>query len=244
MKRKIFLTLTLTCFCANLLCAEYTTLDSIRLTENFTLRQKVILHDVKVPNTIADSAVVMEFVYKGTLYIISSIFFQDPDEYMQEFPDLPSLVRMIMSTCSTECRDGDCGYTFTYDSGLPSTLTVYTFPNMDTIQYVATHSPRLHAAVIKDTIFSLSNIRCGISLKNILGNLFVGQLYYNDYIKYPNVVIEPADFDNRAYKKKGYMNLPNICFVLENKNGIINKIEVRQTDYFSNKRIIQDLEFY
>ena len=32
----------------------------------------------------------------------------------------------------------------------------------------------------------------------------------------------PADFDNRAYKKKGYMNLPNICFVLENKNQYSN----------------------
>lgn len=227
-----------------MLYAEYTILDSMRLSENFTLRQKVILHNVKVPDTIVDSAVVMEFVYKGTLYIISPIFFRDYNEYMQEFPDVPSLVRMIMSTCPTECKDGDCGYVFSYDSGLPSTLTAYTFPNMDTIQYVTTHSPKLHVAVIRDTIFGSSNIRCRVSLRNLYRKLFADSLYYSDYTKYRNIVFIPAYFDNLAYQKKGYLNLLDVCFVIENNKGIVNKIEIRQTDYFSKKRIIQDLEFY
>ena len=242
MKRVIIFLLI--CLCANMLYAEYTTLDTIRLSENFTLRQKVILHNVKVPNTMVDSAVVVEFVYKGILYIMSPIFSQDYNEYMQEFPDVPSLVQMILSTCPTECKDGDCGYTFTYDSGLPSTLTAYTFPNMDTIQYVTTHSPKLHVAVIRDTIFGSSNIRCGVSLRNLFRKLFADSLYYNDYTKYRNIVFIPADFDNLAYQKKGYLNPLNVCFVIENNKGIVNKIEVRQTDYFSKKRIIKDLEFY
>ncbi len=239
MKRRIFLLLM--CFCVKLLYAEYTTLDSLRLTENFTLKQKAILHEVKVPNTVVDSTTMIEFVYKGTLYIMSSVFIQDYNEYMQEFPDVPSLVQKIMSICPTY---GDCGYTFTYDSGLPSTLTVYTFPNMDTIQYVTTHSPELHVAVIQDTIFGSSNIRCGVSLGDLFGKLFVGPLYYYDYAKYQNIVFIPAEFDNRAYHKKGYLSLPGVCFVIENKNGIINKIEVRQIDFFNKKKIIQDFELY
>lgn len=242
MKRRV--SLLLMCFCTSLLYAEYITLDSLKLTENFTLRQKVILHDVEAPNTIADSAVIVEFVYKGTLYIMSSIFTHDYNEYMQEFSDVPSLIQKIMSICPTECKNGDCGYTFTYDSGLPSTLTVYTFPNMDTIQYVTTHSPELHVAVIRDTIFGSSNIRCGVLLTDLFRKLFVNPLYYYDYMKFKKIVLVSADFDDRAYQKKGYMDLPDVCFVIENREGTINKIEVRQTDYFSKEKILQDFELY
>lgn len=234
----------LICFSVDMLQAEYVALDSLRLTENFTFKQKAILHEVKVPNAVVDSTTMVEFVHNGTLYIMSSVFIQDYNEYMREFPDVPSLIQKIMSICPTECRNGDCGYSFTYDSDLPSTLTIYTFPNMDTIQYVTTHSPELHVAVIRDTIFCSSNIRCGVSIKDLFKKLFVGLLYYNNYVKYRSIVFIPTEFDNRAYQKKGYMSLPNVCFVIENKNGIISKIEIRQIDFFSKKKIIQDFELY
>ena len=230
--------------CTHLLYAEYATLDSIRLTENFTFKQKVIVHYVKVPNAIVDSMAVVEFAYKESLYIISAVFNQDYNEYMQEYLDVPSLVRKILSTYPTECSRGDCGYTFTYDSDLPSTLTLYTFPNMDTIQYVTTSSPQLHMAVIQDTILGSSNIRCGVSLNNLFGKLFVDSPCYYDYNKYRNIVFVPASFDNSLYKRDGYLTLLDACFVIENKNGIISKIEIRQTDYFNKKTIMQDLEFY
>lgn len=241
MKKICFL---LFCLSVEILHAECVTLDSLRLTENFTLKQKAILHDIKVPNTVADSTTLVEFVYKGDLYIVSSVFIQDYNEYMQVFPDVPSLVQRIMSICPTECKNGDCGYAFAYDSGLPSTLTVYTFPNMDTIQYITSHFPELHAAVIRDTIFGASNIRCGVSLRDLFGKLFVDPLYYNDYVKYRSIVFIPVEYDNFAYREKGHMSLSDVCFVVGNKNGIINKIEIRQTDFFSKKRIVQDIELY
>lgn len=238
------LSILLLCMITTVLHAEYEMLDSLKLTENFTLKQKVIVHHVKVPNAIVDSMAVVEFVYEENLYIISAIFNQDYNEYMQKYSDVPSLIQKIMSVCPTECRDGNCGYTFTYDSDLPSTLTLYTFPNMDTIQYVTTTSPQLHMAVIQDTILGSSNIRCGVSLNNLFGKLFVDSPCYYDYNKYRNIVFVPASFDNSLYKRDGYLTLPDACFVIENKNGIISKIEIRQTDYFSTKRIIQDFKLY
>lgn len=238
------LSILLLCMITTVLHAEYEMLDSLRLTENFTFKQKIIVHYVKVPNAIVDSMAVVEFVYKENLYIISSVFNQEYNEYMQEYLDVPSLVRKILSTYPTECSRGDCGYTFTYDSGLPSTLTLYTFPNMDTIQYVTTNSPQLHMAVIQDTILGSSNIRCGVSVNNLFGKLFVDSPCYYDYNKYRNIVFVPASFDNSLYKRDGYLTLPDVCFVIENKNGIISKIEIRQMDYFNKKTIIRDLEFY
>ena len=224
--------------------AEYEMLDSLRLTENFTLNNKVMIHKSKVSGTSNDSTIVLEFVYKESLYIMSSVFSPDYNEYVQKYSDVPSLIQKIMSVCPTECSRGDCGYTFTYDSDLPSTLTLYTFPNMDTIQYVTTSSPQLHMAVIQDTILGSSNIRCGVSLNNLFGKLFVDSPCYYDYNKYRNIVFVPASFDNSLYKRDGYLTLPDACFVIENKNGIISKIEIRQTDYFNKKTIIRDLEFY
>lgn len=241
MKRIIFLLIL--CLSVELLHAEYVVLDSLRLTENFTLRQKVILHTIKVPNTL-DSTSIVEFVYEGMLYVMSNIFSQDYNEYTQCFTDVPSLTQKIMSICPTDCSNGNCGYTFTYDSNLPSTLTVYTFPNKDTIQYVTTHFPKLHVAIIRDTIFGSKNIRCGISLHDMFRQLYIGSLYHNDYIEYRNIVLIPMELDYRIYQKNGYLNIPYICLILENINGFIKKIEVRQTDYFSKKSIIKDLEFY
>ncbi len=237
------LSILLLCMITTVLHAEYEMLDSLKLTENFTLKQKVIVHHVKVPNAIVDSMAVVEFVYEENLYIISAIFNQDYNEYMQKYSDVPSLIQKIMSVCPTECRDGNCGYTFTYDSDLPSTLTLYTFPNMDTIQYVTTTSPQLHMAVIQDTILGSSNIRCGISLQELFDKVSISPLYY-DHVKFKNIAIIPHRFNYDAYQKKGYMSLPDACFVIENKNGIISKIEIRQTDYFSTKRIIQDFKLY
>lgn len=223
--------------------AEYEMLDSLKLTEKFTLNNKVMIHKSKVSGTSNDSTIVLEFVYEESLYIMSSVFSPDYNEYVQKYSDVPSLIQKIMSVCPTECRDGNCGYTFTYDSNLPSTLTIHTSPNMDTLQYVTTHSPKLYVAIIRDTIFGSSNIRCGISLQELFDKVSITPLYY-DHMKFKNIVIIPHRFNYDAYQKKGYMSLPNSCFVLENKNNIIKKIEIRQTDYYSTKRIIQDFKLY
>ena len=243
LKMKRILSILLLCMITTVLHAEYEMLDSLRLTENFTFNNKVMIHKSKVSGTSNDSTIVLEFVYEESLYIMSSVFSLDYNEYVQKYSDVPSLIQKIMSVCPTECIRGDCGYTFTYDSDLPSTLTLYTFPNMDTIQYVTTQSPELYVAIIRDTIFGSSNIRCGISLQELFDKVSISPLYY-DHVKFKNIVIIPHRFNYDAYQKKGYMSLPNSCFVIENKNGIISKIEIRQTDYFNKKTIMQDLEFY
>lgn len=227
-----------------LYAAEYITLDSLRLTKNFTIKDKAILHNVIASNTINDTTAVIEFVHQGTLYILSSVFHQDYNEYMRDFPDVPSLVQKIMSICVTECRTGDCGYRFTYDSGLPSVLTVYTYPNMDTLQYVTTNFPQLFVASIRDTIFGSTNIYCGNSLKDLYHELSIEPLYYHDFAYHKTIVLIAAEFDSLIYDKEGYIGLPCSCFVIESNDGIITKIEVRQTDYFSKDRIIMDFELY
>lgn len=227
-----------------LYAAEYITLDSLRLTKNFTIKDKAVLHHVSASNTINDTTAVIEFVHQGTLYILSSVFRQDYNEYMRDFPDVPSLVQKIMSIGITECRTGDCGYRFTYDSDLPSVLTVYTYPNMDTLQYVTTDFPQLFVASIRDTIFGSTNIYCGNSLKELYHELSIEPLYYHNFAYHNTIVLIPAAFDPLIYDKEGYVGLPSSCFVIETKDGIITKIEVRQTDYFSKDSIVMDFELY
>lgn len=241
MKRIIFFLMV--SVCVQLLHAEYVILDSLRLTKNYTYKQNFILHEEQITGYSSEYWTCCEFTLKDTLYVMSGIFRQELNEFSHNIPDIPTLVQEILSICQTESSEGDRGFAFTYDSGLPATLTLFTFPNMDTIQYIATHSPELYTAVIRDTIFGSQNIKCGRLIQDLLKKLPVDKLYY-DYARYNNIVLIPCDFIYSTYQERGYYSLPSTCLIIENRNGLINKIEVRRTDLWNRNGILKSYELY
>ncbi|MBR4263320.1 MAG: hypothetical protein IKQ48_01950 [Paludibacteraceae bacterium] len=184
----------------------------------------MMLHESKTPQEMF----ICEFIEKDTLYIISNAFIQDYNEYMHDVPDILTLVSELISIYPEEGDCDGCGYVIKIDGFTPATLTLSTIK--DKIQYTTTPSPDFLSAVIEDTLYGSSNIKCGVSIKRLLNNLSINALYY-DYTKYNHIVLIPEKFTYSTYQKKGYADLSSLCFQLRIKDGIIDQIMVKQSQY-------------
>lgn len=225
MKKGLFILLL--CISAQSLHAKYIVLDSLRYDINFTYKQKMVLHENKTPQEMF----ICEFVEEDTLYIISNAFIQDYNEYMHDVPDVPTLVNELMSIYPEEgICDGGCGYVIYIDGYTPTTLTLF---SKDKIQYTTTPSPEFFSAIIEDTLYGSSNIRCGVPIQELFKRLSIHALYY-DYTKYSHIVLIPEEFTYSTYQKKGYVELSSLCFQLRIKDGVINQIMTKHT-LFSEK---------
>ena len=221
MKKVLFLLLL--CVSAQSLHAKYVMLESLRYGINYTYKQKMVLHESKMPQDMF----ICEFVEEDTLYIISNTFIQDYNEYMHDVPDVPTLVSELMSIYPEEGDCDGCGYVINIDGYTPTTLTLF---SKDKIQYTTTPSPDFFSAVINDTLYGSSNIRCGVSIREILNRLSISTLYY-DYKKYSHIVLIPEEFTYSTYQKKGYAELSSMCFQLRIKDGVVSQIMTKHSIY-------------
>ena len=236
--KRVFLVIA-GCFVIHLLYAEYIMLDSLRLCNNYTHMQKVIVHTGKSTDASNYNVTVHEFTINDTLYIISSLINSIYRDFSQNVSSVDSLMLKLRALYYDEgdCYGKNCGYMLVYDGYTPTTLTLYS--NLDTIQYTTTPTPQLYAAVIRDTIYGLPTLKCGMPINKILTDLEINGSYY-DYDKYKHIVLIPL---LTYFQRTECINLPDACFVLENKNGILNKVEYRQFDY-SGSGIVQELLLY
>ena len=219
MKKVLFLLLL--CISAPSLHAKYVILDSLRFDINYTYKQKMVLHESKTPQEMF----ICEFVEKDTLYVISNAFIQDYNEYMHDVPDVPTLVNELMSIYPEEGDCDGCGYVIKIDGYTPTTLTLF---SKDKIQYTTTPSPDFFSAIIEDTLYGSSNIRCGVPIQELFKRLSICALYY-DYTKYNHIVLIPETFTYSTYQKKGYVELSGMCFQLRIKDDEINQIMTKHS---------------
>lgn len=221
--KKVLLGLLL-CIGVQPLHAKYIMLDSLRFDIYHTYKQKMVLHEGKT----SQEMFLCEFVEKDTLYIISNAFILDYNEYMHDVPDVLTLVSELMSIYPEEGDCDGCGYVIKIDGFTPATLTLSTIK--DIIQYTTIPSPDFLSAVIEDSLYGSSNIKCGVSIQRLLNNLSINALYY-DYTKYNHIVLIPEDFTYSTYHKKGYADLSSLCFQLRIKDGMIDQIMTKRSKY-------------
>lgn len=230
---KKVLLLLLLCISFQSLHAKYIMLDSLKFDVDQIYKQKMVLHESKT----LQEMFICEFVEKDTLYIISNAFMQDYNEYMHDVPDVQTLVSELMSIYPEEGNCDGCGYVIEIDGYTPTTLTFF---GDDKIQYTTTPSPEFFAAVINDTLYGSSNIRCGVPIQKLLNKLSINTLYY-DHTKYNHIVLIPEKFTYSTYQKKGYVELKNWCFQLRIKDGVVNQIMTKQNTC-TIKKVVKKFE--
>lgn len=231
MKKKLLFNLCI--FIAISSFANGANVDSITFENGLTIRNKIIYCD----NDFSDSIGSCIFQFKGSLYIASNAINEECRKFIYKMPSTIDLMKALMSLYRDEgdCDKG-CGLGLLYDGNTPTTLTLVS--DLDTIQYTTTPYPNLYAAIIRDTLFGFSAIKCGTPVNELMHKLHLNEIPV-DFSKYNKIVLLPQYYGLNINK----MDISSII-VLYFTKGILRKIEFRNAAYFHNGKIIKDELFY